>query len=59
MREVVILIPEIEPEQNVEIVVSINGKNSTINYKVELLNWEKHDVPPKDKVTGLRHFISE
>lgn len=59
MREVVILIPEIEPEQNVEIEVSINGKKRTIHYKVELLNWEKNDVPPKDKVTVLRHFISE
>ena len=57
MREVVILIPEIEPEQNVEIEVSINGKKRTIHYKVELLNWEKNEVPPKDKVTVLKHFI--
>jgi hypothetical protein len=59
MREVVILIPEIEPEQNVEIEVSINGKKRTIHYKVELLNWEKQQVPPKDKVTVLKHFIRE
>ncbi len=59
MREVVILIPEIEPEQNVEIEVSINGKKRTIHYKVELLNWEMNEVPPKDKVTVLKHFIEE
>jgi len=59
MREVVILLPEIEPEQNVQIEVSINGKKKTINYKVELLNWEKNEVPPKDKVTVLKHKIQE
>lgn len=59
MREVVVLIPEIEPEQNVEIEVSINGKKRTIHYKVELLNWEQNDVPPKDKVTVLKHFIKD
>lgn len=59
MREVVILIPDLEPEQNVEIEVSINGKKRTIHYKVELLNWNQHEVPPKDKVTVLKHYIHE
>lgn len=59
MREVVILIPEIEPQQNVEIEVNINGKKRTIRYKVELLNWERQQVPPNDKVTVLKHFIKE
>ena len=59
MREVVILIADVEPEQNVEIEVSINGKKRTIHYKLELLNWERHDVPPKDKVTVLKHYIEE
>lgn len=59
MREVVILIPDIEPQQNVEIEVSINGKKRTIHYKVELLNWVRNDVPPKDKVTVLKHYIEE
>jgi regulation of enolase protein 1 (concanavalin A-like superfamily) len=59
MREVVILIPDVEPEQNVEIEVSINGKKRTIHYKVELLNWVKNEVPPKDKVTVLKHYIEE
>ena len=59
MREVVVLIPDLEPEQNVEIEVSINGRKKTIRYKVELLSWEKHEVPPKDKVTVLKHYIKE
>ena len=59
MREVVILVPDIEPEQNVEIEVNINGKKRTIHYKVELLNWERRLVPPNDKVTVLKHFIKE
>ena len=59
MREVVILIPDLEPEQNVEIEVSINGKKRTIHYKVELLNWEHHEVPPRDKVTVLKHYIED
>ena len=39
--------------------MNINGKKKTINYKVELLSWEQHEVPPKDKVTVLKHFIQE
>lgn len=59
MREVVILIPGLEPEQNVEIGVNINGRKRTIQYRVELLNWESHHSPPDDRVTVLRHFIRE
>ena len=59
MREIVVLIPEIEPDQNVEIEVSINGKKQTIHYKVELLNWEMNEVPPKEKVTVLKHYIEK
>ncbi len=58
MREIVILIPEIEPEQNVEIDVSINGRKHTMQYRVELINWEGSGVPPADKVTVLKHKIA-
>jgi hypothetical protein len=58
MREIVILIPEIEPEQNVEIDVSINGRIHTMQYRVELINWEGAGVPPVDKVTILKHKIA-
>jgi uncharacterized protein YdeI (BOF family) len=57
MKEVVILIPELDKEQNVEIDVRINGRSQTLKYRVELLDWEGNDVPPKDKVQVLRHKI--
>ncbi len=59
MREVVVLIPDVDIEQNIEIDVRINGRARTIQYRVELLNWEGNDVPPKDKVQVLRHKIAE
>jgi hypothetical protein len=59
MREIVILIPEIEVEQNVEIEVRINGRKRTIQYKVELISFEQLGAPPLDKVTVLRHKIDE
>lgn len=58
MREIVILIPDIEIEQNVEIEVRINGRKKTIQYKVELMSFEAEGAPPKDKVTVLKHRIS-
>ncbi|MCD4735059.1 MAG: hypothetical protein K8R53_03360 [Bacteroidales bacterium] len=59
MREVVIIIPDIESEQNVEIEISINGKKRFLRYKVELLNFESEESPPKDRVTVLKHFIQQ
>lgn len=59
MREVVVLIPDVDIEQNVEIDVRINGRKRTLQYRVELLNWEGNDVPPKEKVQVLRHKIAE
>ena len=40
MKEVVILIPDVDFEQNVEIDVRINGRTKTLQYRVELLDWE-------------------
>jgi hypothetical protein len=59
MKEIVILIPDIEPEQNVEIEVSINGRKKTLQYRVELIDWEGAGVPPKEKVQVLKHKIAE
>lgn len=58
MREIVILIPDLDKEQNVEIDVRINGRKRTMQYRVELLDWEGNDVPPKEKVQVLRHKIN-
>jgi hypothetical protein len=59
MREIVIVVPDFEPEQNVEIEVTINGRKKVIHYRVELVNFESEGVPPKDKVTVLKHKIAE
>lgn len=57
MREVVILIPETEPEQNVEIEVRINGRIKTMQYRVELVTWEGTEPTTQDKFTVLKHKI--
>ena len=58
MREIVILIPDVESSQNIEIDVRINGKKRTIKYRVELLNW-KGDNALTDRVTVLKHKIND
>jgi hypothetical protein len=58
MREIVIVVPDFEPEQNVEIEVTINGRKKVIHYRVELVNFEAEGAPPADKVTVLKHRIS-
>ena len=57
MREIVILIPDIDIEQNVEIDVRINGRKKTLKYRVELINWEGDDK--QDRVTVLKHKIKD
>ena len=59
MREIVILVPDIEPEQNVEIDVRINGRKRTMQYRVELIRFENEEGKLQDKVTVLRHKIAE
>jgi len=57
MREIVVLIPEIDVEQNVEIDVRINGRKKTLKYRVELINWEGNDQG--DRITVLKHKIKD
>jgi hypothetical protein len=56
MREIVILIPDIDARQNVEIDVRINGKKRTLKYRVELVEWEGVD-PSEDRVKVLRKKV--
>lgn len=58
MREVVILIPSIDIEQNIEIDVRINGRKKTLQYRVELLSWEGDDAQT-DRVKILKHKVKE
>jgi hypothetical protein len=56
MREIVILIPEVDAQQNVEIDVRINGKKRTLKYRVEIVEWEGDD-PSHDRVAVLKRKI--
>lgn len=57
MKEVVILIPDVDIEQNIEIEVRINGRKRTLQYRVELLSWEGNDDMPSDPVPILKKKI--
>ena len=57
MREIIVLIPDIDVEQNVEIDVRINGRKKTLKYSVELINWEGNDQG--DRITVLKHKIKD
>jgi len=59
MREVVLSIPTLDAEQNLEIDVRINGRKKTITYRVELINWEGSDPTSEEKVTVIKHAIHE
>jgi len=59
MREVVIQIPTLETEQNIEIDVRINGKKRTMKYRVEIVDFEEEDPSSEVKVDTLRRVIKE
>jgi len=59
MREIVLTIPNVEPEQNIEIEVGINGKKRKLNYRVELIAFQQPDPSTDDKINTLRHVIRE
>ena len=59
MREVVVLIPSLEGNQNIEIDVSINGKKRILKYRVEIIELESEDVSTVDKVSVLKRVIKE
>jgi hypothetical protein len=59
MREVVIQIPTLETEQNIEIDVRINGKKRTLKYRVEIVDWEGEEPTSEEKVNTLRKVIKE
>lgn len=59
MREVVLAIPELEKEQNIEIEVKINGKKKTLSYRVEIVSFEEDKNITNDRVTHLKEVIRE
>ena len=59
MREVVLSIPTLEAEQNLEIDVRINGKKRTLKYRVEIVHWKGSEPTSEEKVTVIRHAIND
>ncbi len=59
MREVVIYVPTLEAEQNIDIDVKINGKKRTMHYRVEIVDWEDYGGEKEDKVTVIKRVIKE
>ena len=59
MREVILQIPTFETEQNIDIDVKINGKNRTMHYRVEIIDWESEEETTEEKISVLRRVIDE
>ena len=59
MREVVLMIPTLESEQNIDIDVKINGKKRTMHYRVEIVDWDDYDGETADKVDVIKRVIRE
>jgi hypothetical protein len=59
MREVVLQIPTLEAEQNIDIDVKINGKKRTLHYRVEIIDWEDYGGETEDKVDVIKRVIRE
>lgn len=59
MKEVIIQIPTVDAEQNIEIDVRINGKRRTLQYRVEIIEWEHVDDASEEKIDILKRVIRE
>jgi hypothetical protein len=59
MREVVLQIPTLEAEQNIDIDVKINGKKRTLHYRVEIIVWDDYNGQTADKVEVIKKVIKD
>ncbi len=59
MREVVLQIPTLEAEQNIDIDVKINGKKRTLHYRVEIIDWEDYEGKAENKAEVIKKVIKE
>jgi len=59
VKEVVLQIPTLGSEQNIEIDVRINGKKRTLKYRVEIIDWEENTKEEEDRVDVLKRVIRE
>jgi len=44
MREIVLQIPTLDTEQNIDVDVKINGRKQSLKYRVEILDFEATNV---------------
>ncbi len=59
MREVVIQIPTLDTEQNIDIDVKINGRKRSLKYRVEIVDFDELHQETEDKVSVLKKVIKE
>jgi hypothetical protein len=59
MKEVVIQIPTLEAEQNIEIDVHINGKKIKKKYRVEIIAFEEEEDASEERIAVLKRVIRE
>ena len=59
MREIVIQIPTLEAEQNIDIEVTINGKKRKVRYRVEIIDFDETKNSSEEKVEIIRRVIKE
>jgi hypothetical protein len=59
MREVVLQIPTLEAEQNIDIDVKINGKKRTLHYRVEIIDWDDYNGQTANKVEVIKKVIKD
>jgi len=59
MKEVVIQIPTLEAEQNIEIDVHINGRKIKKKYRVEIIAFEEEEDTSEERIAVLKRVIKE
>ncbi len=59
MKEVVIQIPTLEAEQNIEIDVHINGRKIKKKYRVEIIAFEEKEDTSEERIAVLKRVIKE
>jgi hypothetical protein len=59
MREIVLQIPTLDNEQNIEIEVKINGRKRMLRYRVEIVGAPDEATVVEDRVSLLRRVIRE
>jgi len=52
-------LPPMDPKDNVEIEVRVNGNKQTYKYRVEVVNWEDCEEPPEIRIQCLRRVIND